>query len=144
MRPDLIRVAGGILRQDVEADRRARIGAEQLDRAMLALGVVDHALDVGFLGDVALVGRATDRFGDDRCIGDIDIGDDDFLRALAMEAIAQRLSDALGTAGDDNDFSRNLHGASQCVSRKAGVVRRLASAVVCCYDSRFESDSDNK
>ena len=76
----------------------------------IALGRFDQRLDLRFIGGVAVEGPAADRrrhlFRDGRSY----IRDDDLRRAGALECMAHRLADAAAAAGDDHDFTGDLHG----------------------------------
>ena len=110
--PRFVGASAGIDRHRIETAADAGIGAEQRDRAELALGLLDDVKDILLLSDIALEGRPTDRGGDGpRAIG-IDIGDDDLGGACAMEGLAHRLPDAVAATGDNHDFAGHLHGRS--------------------------------
>ena len=107
--PRFVRAAAGVHRHRIEAAADAGIGAEQRDRAELALGFLDDAEDVLLPPDIAFEGGAIDGGGHRLRAGFIEIDDHDLGGAGAMEFLAQRLADAVGAAGDHNDLARHLH-----------------------------------
>ena len=71
--------------------------------------VSDDVADVFLLPDVAFERRTVDRGRHTSCTCDIDVGDDHLRRTGAMENLAKRPADTVGTAGDDYDFAVHLH-----------------------------------
>ena len=72
-------------RRNCEAATDPGIGAEQRDRPKLPLGLVDHMLDVLFLGDVAFECVAADVVRDRARSGAIDVDHDHLRGARAMK-----------------------------------------------------------
>ncbi|MGY4422323.1 hypothetical protein ACVWY2_004772 [Bradyrhizobium sp. JR6.1] len=109
-RPRLVRGAAGIFRQRIEAAADAGVGAEQRDRTEHALGLVDHVQDVLLLPDIALERGAADRGRDLLGRRMVEVDYHDLGRTRGVERLAQRLADAIATAGDHHDFTCHLHG----------------------------------
>ena len=87
----------------------AGVGEEDVDRAVVPLGLGDQMPDVGFLGDVAgtatpLISLATAS----EPVG-IAVGHDHALGAFPGVAPRDRLADAARRAGDDADLVFDFH-----------------------------------
>ena len=89
----------------------ARVGDEEVDGAVVALGLHDEPADRSLIGHVEGPAGAPDPLGDGRGPRRIAVGDDHVAGALADEALGQRLPDPAGSPGHDGDAIAKLHGA---------------------------------
>jgi hypothetical protein len=101
--------AAGIDRQRIETTADSRIGAEQCDGTELPLCFRDQVPDILLIADIGPKRSAAD--GSRNGFGPlpVKIRDHDLRRAFAMEDFGQRLADAVGASGDDDDFALHVH-----------------------------------
>ena len=70
---------------------------------------VHQLADLTFARDIHVESAATDGFSDPGCVGVVNIGHRDELRPFRCETASKSLTDTGSAAGDDNDFSSELH-----------------------------------
>src|ERR1700680_2807776 len=106
--PILVGGRGGVVRRCAAVDDSG-VGAEERDGPNARLGLLDDADDVGLLRYVTGISDAADRLCHGLSAIAVDVGADHALGALAVEALAQGLADAVGAAGDHHDLIAHLH-----------------------------------
>jgi hypothetical protein len=109
--PDALPLVGRHLR--TADDQDAGVGAEEIDRPLLRLGIVDHAADVLLAGDVGSHAEPPDLVGDGACAGRVPIDHDDGARSLGGKPRRQRAADAARSPGDDAHLVPQLHVSSR-------------------------------
>src|SRR5581483_11570353 len=93
--------------------RDAGVRAKQIDAALFADDPFDEAHVVRFARDVGLERQAVDLGGHALGADEVDVRDDDRLRAFGGKPATQRPADAVGTAGDYDDFAGKIHVSSK-------------------------------
>ena len=87
----------------------AGVGTEQIDRADIAFGLLNHPHYISLLGHIRAHGNRADLGSDLSRPGCVQVHHHDRPRALGRKAPTQGFTDATRSAGDDDDFLFEFH-----------------------------------